>query len=142
MDDQPAGTPGLPRPPSRLFTLEQANQLLPRIVPTLIELRARKAALDEARAALARLTPAMRGNGHGASAAELEGRVRQLVDDLAAGVRRIAELGVEVKDLDRGLVDFPARREDRVVYLCWQLGEGAISWWHEVDAGFAGRRPL
>ena len=142
MDDQPGGMLGLPQPPRRLFTLEQANQLLPRIVPTLLELRARKAALDEARAALARLTPAMRGNGYGAEAADLDGRVRQLVNDLAAGVRRITELGVEVKDLDRGLVDFPSRREDRVVYLCWQLGEGAIAWWHEVDAGFAGRRPL
>ena len=142
MDDEPGGTPGLPRSPRRLFTLDQANQLLPRIVPILLELRARKAALDEARAALARLTPAIRGNGHGAEAAGLEGRVRQLVDDLAAGVRRIAEFGVEVKDLDRGLVDFPAWREDRVVYLCWQLGEGAIAWWHEVNAGFAGRRPL
>ena len=142
MDDQRGGTPGLPGPPRRLFTIEQANQLLPRIVPTLIELRDRKAALDEARVALARLTPAMRGNGHGAEAAELDARVRTLVNDLAMGVRRIAELGVEVKDLDRGLVDFPAWREDRVVYLCWQLGEGAIAWWHEVHAGFAGRRPL
>jgi hypothetical protein len=53
------------------------------------------------------------------------------------------ELGVELKDYSRGLIDFPSLKNDRVVYLCWQLGEGhSIQWWHEIDAGFAGRHPL
>ena len=53
------------------------------------------------------------------------------------------ELGVQLKDYSRGLIDFPSVRDDRVVLLCWQLGEGdEIEWWHELETGFAGRRPL
>jgi hypothetical protein len=51
-------------------------------------------------------------------------------------------MGVLVKDLDKGLCDFPCLRQDRVVYLCWHLGEDSIQYWHEIEAGFAGREPL
>jgi hypothetical protein len=57
----------------------------------------------------------------------------------------IAELdatGAEIKGIDEGLVDFPAEREDRIVYLCWRLGEDTIAYWHELNAGFSGRQPL
>ena len=55
----------------------------------------------------------------------------------------VAELGVEIKDPTRGLIDFPSLRGERVVLLCWQLGEGEqVEWWHETEAGFAGRQPL
>lgn len=126
----------------RLFTLDQANALLPRLTPILLDLRVRKAALDDARAALARLTPAMRGNGHGGTAVALERRMRQLIAELAQGLQQITDEGVAVKDLDAGLIDFPSLREGRVVLLCWHLGEDAIGWWHEVADGFAGRRAL
>ena len=125
-----------------LFSVEEANALLPRLVPMLEDLRAGESALDEARAALGRLTPTMRGNGHGAEAAALERRLHELADELAEGIRRIAAMGVEVKDLDHGLIDFPSLREGRIVYLCWRLGEGPLAFWHELDAGFAGRQPL
>jgi hypothetical protein len=126
----------------RLFTVEEANALLPSLIPMLETLRRQKAELDEARLALARLTPAMRGNGHGAAAVELERRFRDLANEITLGVRSILAQGVEVKDLDQGLIDFPSPRGDRVVYLCWRLGEGQIAWWHELDGGFAGRQPL
>jgi len=55
----------------------------------------------------------------------------------------IHDAGVQLKDYERGLIDFPSMRDDRIVLLCWQLGEGEeIEWWHETDAGFAGRQPL
>ena len=55
----------------------------------------------------------------------------------------IHEAGVQLKDYDRGLIDFPSMRDGRLVLLCWQLGEGdEIEWWHEVDTGFAGRQPI
>jgi hypothetical protein len=54
----------------------------------------------------------------------------------------INELGVEIKDLERGLCDFPSLRDGRVVYLCWLLGEDSIEWWHDTDTGFSGRQPL
>lgn len=131
-----------PHPWPRLFTVDEANALLPDLTPTLRDLRVRKAALDDVRAALARLTPAMRDNGRGAEALALDRRLRELVDQISRGVRSIASQGVEVKDLDHGLIDFPSRRDDRVVFLCWRLGEERIGWWHEVADGFAGRRPL
>jgi len=57
-------------------------------------------------------------------------------------IERVQEMDCELKDIDQGLVDFRAEREGREVYLCWKLGEPDIRWWHELDAGFAGRRPL
>lgn len=66
----------------------------------------------------------------------------RLLRELHAMVNRIADEGVVVKDPARGLIDFPARRSGRAVWLCWQVGEPALAWWHEQDAGFAGRQPI
>ncbi|HET7093838.1 MAG TPA: DUF2203 domain-containing protein [Thermomicrobiales bacterium] len=126
----------------RLFTLAEANALLARLAPLLSRLRSEKAALDDARARLGRLTPAMRGNGHAAEAMELEGQIDHYARAIASRIREVVGQGIELKDIDRGLIDFPSPREGRVVYLCWRLGERQIRYWHEVDAGFAGRQPL
>lgn len=138
-----------PRDPQRpqtwphLFTVQEANDLLPEVMPRLLELRSRKVTLDSAVAALAALTPAMRANGHAAQARDLEERIQALTAELAAGIDRIATMGIDIKSLDHGLIDFPSLHEGRVVFLCWRLGEGpTIRYWHDVDAGFAGRRPL
>jgi len=139
-DPPPSDPRGEPAP--RLFTVAEANALLPELIPILERLRLAKATLDDARAALVRLTPAMRGNGHAATAAELEGRLRDLAGEIGEDIGAVVGHGVELKDLDHGLIDFPSLREGRVVLLCWRLGEGPIGWWHETDAGFAGRRPL
>jgi hypothetical protein len=61
---------------------------------------------------------------------------------LNARVRRITDLGVQLKDLEKGLVDFPAWREDREVFLCWHLGEDRVRYWHDIETGFGGRQPL
>nr|MDQ3745855.1 DUF2203 domain-containing protein [Acidobacteriota bacterium] len=63
--------------------------------------------------------------------------------ELAASSGELEELGVQLKDFERGLIDFPAMRDGRVVLLCWQMGEGdELEWWHDLEAGFAGRQPL
>jgi hypothetical protein len=138
-----------PRDPSdpaswpRLFTVAEANAMLPEIVPLLLEMRARKVALDAALASLERLTPAMRLNGHASEARELEERIHDLTAELAAGVDHLAAQGIEIKSLDHGLIDFPSPRDGRVIYLCWRLGEGAaIRFWHDIEAGFSGRQQL
>lgn len=69
-------------------------------------------------------------------------RMQGLIDQMAAGVSRIDALGLTLRDIERGLVDFPALVEGRQVWLCWQRGETAIGWWHGLDTGFSGRRPL
>mgnify|MGYP000067660757 FL=1 len=135
-----------PRDPSSwplLFTVAEANALLPEIVPLLMEMRARKVELDAALAALETLTPAMRLNGHAAEARALEARIHDLSMELATGVDHLRDQGIEIKSIDHGLIDFPSVRGGQVVFLCWRLGEGpAIRYWHEIEAGFAGRRAL
>jgi hypothetical protein len=135
-----------PRDPASwplLFTVAEANALLPDIVPILMEMRARKVELDAALVALEHLTPAMRLNGHAAEARDLEARIHDLSTELAAGVDHLRDKGIEIKNIDHGLIDFPSLRGDRVVFLCWRLGEGpVIRFWHEIDAGFAGRQAL
>jgi hypothetical protein len=135
-----------PRDPASwplLFTVAEANALLPEIVPLLMEMRSRKVELDTALAALEQLMPAMRLNGHATEARALEARIHDLSTELAAGVDHLRDQGIEIKSIDHGLIDFPCLRGDRVIYLCWRLGEGpTIRYWHEIDAGFAGRQKL
>ena len=69
-------------------------------------------------------------------------RMQGLIDQMAAGVARIDALGLTLRDIEHGLVDFPALVSGRQVWLCWQRGEAAVGWWHGLDTGFSGRRPL
>jgi hypothetical protein len=143
MSDGETRDPADPSSWPHLFTAAEANALLPEIVPLLMEMRARKVALDAALAELDKLTPAMRLDGHAAEARDLEARIHDLTMELAAGVDHLHEQGIEIKSIDHGLIDFPAERDGRVVYLCWRLGEGpVIRFWHEIADGFAGRKQL
>ena len=93
----------------------------------------------------AELTSTIAGNGGDLDPGELA-RVEAEIAEQAKGVARcvneIHGLGAQVKDADEGLVDFPALRGDEEVLLCWKLGEGEIRFWHDLEEGFAGRRPL
>jgi len=75
-------------------------------------------------------------------AERLERETQELAREIEGYVEEIRQLGVEMKGLDTGLVDFPAEVEGRPVWLCWQLGEDSVQYWHETDAGFAGRQPV
>jgi hypothetical protein len=126
----------------KLFTLAEANGRLPVVRPLLEELAEAKRGLDGVHAALLRLTPKMRENGHRLEALGLENQMERLVDRLSRGISDIELMGIEIKDIDAGLIDFPSLHQGRVVYLCWRLGEGDIAYWHEITTGFAGRRPI
>jgi hypothetical protein len=122
----------------RYFTLEQANKTVEKIRPLMDEIHAIRqeilARQPEAWPAVERA--AGNGGSHDASLLALNfGRL----DDL---VHQILDTGALIKDLDTGLVDFPALRGDKEVYLCWRAGEPRIDYWHEVEAGFAGRQPI
>jgi hypothetical protein len=67
---------------------------------------------------------------------------KRLTEEFDKLIAKINDLGCEIKDIEQGLVDFPALREGREVYLCWRLGEEEVAFWHELDAGFGGRQPL
>ena len=129
----------------RHFTPEEANDALAEVRPLVEQL---VAARGEHVAALERqeeLEHKIRGNGGGIPPAELAAataEVDAIARRLARLVDEIGEHGAQVKDLDTGLIDFPALRGGETVLLCWQLGEDEIAYWHTVDDGFAGRRPL
>jgi hypothetical protein len=91
------------------------------------------------------LTGITKANGGGFNPrlpAEIDAGVEEAAAALSACVEELAQLGVLIKDLDTGLVDFPSFRDGEEVLLCWQLGEDEIAWWHTLDGGFAGRQPL
>ena len=88
---------------------------------------------------------AIGGNGVGYAATDLkaaQGGLEQLAEEAAAAVRELDEIGVVVKDLDLGLLDFPAVRDGDEVELCWQVGEDAVAYWHPFEAGYRGRKPI
>lgn len=129
-------------PSVKRFTVEQATNTLPlvrRIVEDLVVTVGRwQERIREYELASASVTP----GATDPRAAELEREAEQLAREVDGFVAELGSLGIEVKDYAQGLIDFPAEREGRLVYLCWRLGEPTVQFWHEVDAGFAGRRPL
>lgn len=123
----------------KLFTLDEANELIPEMRGKLTRLQSLYAQINDMRdlAKAAASASEFGGGMEGGSA-----YVRSLYK-VGKITTEIHETGVQLKDYDRGLIDFPSMRDGRLVLLCWQLGEGdEIEWWHEVDAGFAGRQPL
>jgi hypothetical protein len=129
----------------RHFTPEQANELLSEVRPIAEELVARRRAFVVTTARRARLTSRIAGNGGDFDPQEPRALEEQLAlesEAVARCVERLDRLGVLVKDLDRGLVDFPALRADEEVLLCWQVGEDEVGYWHGLEEGFAGRKPL
>jgi hypothetical protein len=128
-----------------LFTLAEAEALLSNVRDELLAMQERKRELDALREELTNAVQGAAGNGHVKhedALAKKRLRAEALVEEINDRLARINGWGVELKGIDEGLVDFPSEREGRVVYLCWRLGEDRIGWWHEVEAGFAGRQPL
>lgn len=124
--------------PDRIFSLFEANQLIPQLQSNLTTVQQRKAVLLRTREEVRK---ASANADHGGGTAVSSHYVKSL-QDISASLRAIHELGVVVKDIDLGLCDFPHVRDGRVVYLCWKLGEKEIRWWHEVTTGYKDRCPL
>jgi hypothetical protein len=131
--------------PPRYFTPEEANAALESVRPLTEQLVERRRALEEAHARRTELAEHIAGNGGDIQPSELGDATERLEQEAAAVaqcIQEITDLGAQVKDLDEGLVDFPARRGDEDVLLCWKLGEDEVAHWHGAEEGFAGRKPL
>ncbi|PWU20107.1 MAG: DUF2203 domain-containing protein [Candidatus Rokuibacteriota bacterium] len=130
---------------TRYFTPEEASELLSAVRPLAEQIVEHRRLLAVALQRRERLQVVVGGNGGNLpprAFAELESEVQGASAEVARCVREIHELGAQIKDLDRGLVDFPALRDGEEVLLCWQLGEERVGHWHGLDDGFAGRREL
>jgi hypothetical protein len=121
----------------RHFSRAEANALLPQLTELLSRLREAKDELTdtEAHEALAEAAPANGGGEEGRRVGVAFLEVRRLLETIEGS-------GIVLRDIDRGLVDFPAVIEGREVYLCWELAEDEVGFWHDMDAGYGGREPL
>lgn len=121
----------------KTFTLEEANALVPqleKLLDDMTNVRAQIVAMGETREPV---LPKAGGNGGGKASGKY-----LLLQHFNACLSTLQEWGCELKDLDQGLVDFPSYRDGHLVYLCWKRGEARVEYWHEIEAGFAGRQPL
>lgn len=128
--------------PEKLFTLEEANAVLPRL--SILMERLQRAALS-LHVELRSLAAESETDLAALSTEELlrqRPAARNLAEELESVVDEIQAAGVVLKDIQLGLIDFPAEREGEVVYLCWQFGEPEVAFWHRMEDGFAGRQPL
>ena len=129
----------------RHFSVEEADELIPWLKAKFDEIAPLRGEIIREQDEWLTLLRESRGNGHASKESDLNTK-NQAIDRLRIGIQgHLQELerrGVIVKDLDRGLVDFPYLREGREVYLCWLKGESRIEYWHDTDVGFAGRQPL
>jgi hypothetical protein len=122
----------------RHFTVDEANALLPEIRPIMADLLERRARVAVAREQLKPVVSDRYSNTGNAEASAVVAEfavIEALIDQLKA-------YGCEIKDINGGLLDFPARIDDREVYLCWRYNEPEIAFYHELHTGFGGRKPL
>ena len=149
---------------TRFFDLDEANELIPEVRTILEGLRDERAELIRLRDQLlliessadtpteanvggkARSSDPSEGDdvpaGRAAERRILRLRMQGVIDQMQAGVARIDELGVTLREIETGLIDFPALVAGRQIFLCWRLGEGDVEWWHELGDGFGVRQPL
>jgi len=132
----------------KYFTIEEANNALPLvraivtdIVAKYSEVSERKSRLDQIRESRSTRDRGAR-DMYGEELAQVEEELEKEIVKLQEFIDELEKLGIELKDISRGLIDFPSLMDGREVYLCWLLGEDEIGHWHEIDAGFAGRQSL
>jgi hypothetical protein len=131
----------------REFTLEEARELVPWLVATFFRLELPRSRAKQLDAAVKEHSGSLNGNANGSGSSQgqlerLQRALREVSGEIETAVSEITEQGILVKGIEPGLVDFPHDREGQKVYLCWREGESEIEFWHDVEAGFAGRQPL
>ena len=129
----------------REFTLEEANAAVEELRPVVARMVEHGRKLGEAQREQRQLVTRIAGNGgdmQPSDLRELAETIQNEADAIDACAEEINAAGAQIKSLEEGLLDFPSRREGELVLLCWKLGEDDIQFWHGVEEGFAGRKPL
>ena len=128
----------------RHFTVDEANALIPMLTPVLEDLRE----VNERRLRAVRevqefeMRASQDGHGENSNVFSPDFDLAKIYEEFAQRVRYLEGLGIQLKDIEHGVVDFPTRMHDRDVLLCWRLGEERVAFWHDVEGGYAGRQPL
>jgi hypothetical protein len=120
---------------TRFYQLDEATELLSEVEPILERLR-------DQRRQLIRMRDEVDGIDDAEQVGAVRLRMQGVIDQMQAEVVRLDDWGISLRDIESGLIDFPALASGRQVWLCWRLGEDGIDWWHELEDGFTGRRPL
>lgn len=124
----------------KLFTLDEANQLLPKAREILIKIKMLQMYVSFFREAARSAAASAEHGGGGMKSGSIY--VNSLYE-LGKLTHQIENLGIQLKDYERGLIDFPSQRGERIILLCWQLDDGdEIRWWHDLETGFSGRQPI
>jgi hypothetical protein len=126
----------------RFYDIDAANERLLELRPLLEGLRADRETLAEAQREFRDALASDGAPGSEVNVREHRARVREIVGRMERAVVQVDAWGITLRDIQTGLVDFPALVSGRQVWLCWRLGEDDVGWWHELAAGIAGRRPL
>jgi hypothetical protein len=127
---------------NKLFTIEQANKTLPLVRKIVEDIVQQHRLWRETILEFDLVSSSARADEPDARAEELERKAQSLAREIDSYQRELDVLGIELKDRRLGLVDFPSEISGRRVLLCWRLGEPEVQFWHEVDAGYAGRQRL
>ena len=122
----------------RIFTLREANSLVPDLEALLREVQQMRSFILQIRGEVQKAREHLEGNGGSPQGPSY----LKALEFIMKRVERIQQMGVVLKDLEKGLCDFPFMLDGRMVYLCWKLGEDCVAWWHEPDTGYANRKPL
>ena len=124
----------------KLFTVDEANSLLPSVRPIVRSIQKSHRRLISHQTAAKH---AAQGAENGGGGMDEGGHYAGLLVELSTNAGELEGLGIQLKDYKQGLIDFPSMRDGRVVLLCWKADEGdQLEWWHDVESGFAGRQPL
>jgi len=128
---------------ARTFTPAEANSALSEVRPLAERMVAVRARLQELQGEQREVVQIIAGNGSGYAVSEARSdEFAAAAAELETCLEALMEFGVEVKDIDAGLLDFPSVREGEDVLLCWRVGEESVEWWHDLEEGFAGRKPI
>lgn len=126
---------------SRRYTVEEANALIPQVRAVILQLAVEQRRLDDVHGAMHRR---LEGNGNPASAHEadrMEAERAQIADGMRTLIGVLEQLDIQLRDVEMGLVDFPAERDGQAVWLCWRLADPEVAFWHGTDEGYASRKP-
>jgi hypothetical protein len=127
---------------AKYYGIDEANERVVVLRPMLEQLRADRDRVAEVQSELQRGRETNGSAEHAEQLAEMEDELRGIVRRMQTTVGHIDSLGVTLRDISTGLIDFPALVMGRPIWLCWRLGEDDIAWWHEANTGFDSRQPL